>query len=105
MVRIDQLGGPLNRLYYSGKHHHHGVNLHGLIDPRRGELAWISDGLPGSTHDLTAARAHEATGRQGIPGRWRHADHPAQGLSPGPRRPTTGWSTASVDRVSAASRS
>jgi DDE superfamily endonuclease/Helix-turn-helix of DDE superfamily endonuclease len=58
VVRIDRLGGDLDRLYYSGKHHHHGVNLQGLIDPRHGDLAWISDGLPGSTHDLTAARIH-----------------------------------------------
>jgi hypothetical protein len=59
VVRIDRLGGDLDRLYYSGKHHHHGVNLQGLVDPRRGELVWISDGLPGSTHDLTAARVHD----------------------------------------------
>jgi hypothetical protein len=59
LVRIDRLGGDLNRLYYSGKHHHHGVNLQGLVDPRRGDLVWISDGLPGSTHDLTAARIHD----------------------------------------------
>lgn len=59
VVRIDRLGGRLDRLYYSGKHHHHGVNLQGLVDPRRGDLVWISDGLPGSVHDLTAARAHQ----------------------------------------------
>lgn len=58
LVRIDRLGGDLDRMYYSGKHHHHGVNLQGLVDPRRGDLVWISDGLPGSTHDLTAARIH-----------------------------------------------
>jgi DDE superfamily endonuclease/Helix-turn-helix of DDE superfamily endonuclease len=58
VARIDRLGGDLDRLYYSGKHHYHGVNLQGLIDPRRGDLVWISDGLPGSTHDLTAARIH-----------------------------------------------
>jgi hypothetical protein len=58
LVPTDRLGGELDRLYYSGKHHHHGVNLQGLIDPRRGDLVWISDGLPGSTHDLTAARIH-----------------------------------------------
>jgi hypothetical protein len=58
LVATDRLGGDLNRLYYSGKHHRHGVNLQGLIDPRRGDLAWVSDGLPGSTHDLTAARTH-----------------------------------------------
>ena len=56
VMRIDRLGGTLDRLYYSGKHHHHGVNLQGLVDPRRGELVWISDGLPGSVHDLTASR-------------------------------------------------
>lgn len=59
LVPIDRLGGALNRLYYSGKHRRHGVNLQGLIDPRRGDLVWISDGLPGSTHDLTAARVHD----------------------------------------------
>jgi hypothetical protein len=58
VVRIDRLGGPLDRLYYSGKHRHHGVNLQGLIDPRHGDLVWIFDGLPGSVHDLRAARAH-----------------------------------------------
>ncbi|BCB86995.1 transposase family protein [Phytohabitans suffuscus] len=58
LVPIDWLGGEANRLYYSGKHHRHGVNLQGLVDPRRGDLVWISDGLPGSTHDLTAARTH-----------------------------------------------
>jgi DDE superfamily endonuclease/Helix-turn-helix of DDE superfamily endonuclease len=59
VVATDRLGGDNNRLYYSGKHHHHGVNLQGLADPRRGDLVWISDGLPGSTHDLTAARVHD----------------------------------------------
>src|SRR5215472_11553559 len=46
VVAIDRLGGELDRLYYSGKHHHHGVNLQGLVDPRRGDLVWISNGLP-----------------------------------------------------------
>jgi hypothetical protein len=46
-----------DRLYYSGKHKHHGINLQGLIDPH-GRLIWISEGLPGSVHDLTAARMH-----------------------------------------------
>jgi len=58
LIWIDRVGGHLDRLYYSGKHRRHGVNLQGLIDPRRGDLVWISDGLPGSTHDLTAARTH-----------------------------------------------
>jgi hypothetical protein len=44
--------------YYSGKHRHHGLNHQGLIDDT-GTLIWISDGLPGSVHDLTAARTHQ----------------------------------------------
>ena len=57
LIPIDRLGGDNNRLYYSGKHHKHGVNLQALIDAA-GHLRWISDGLPGSVHDLSAARVH-----------------------------------------------
>jgi DDE superfamily endonuclease/Helix-turn-helix of DDE superfamily endonuclease len=57
LIPIDRLGGDNNRRYYSGKHHKHGVNLQGLIDAA-GVLLWVSGGLPGSVHDLTAARAH-----------------------------------------------
>jgi hypothetical protein len=46
VVRTDRIGGTRNRLYYSGRHGHHGVNLQGLTDPRRGDLIWISNGLP-----------------------------------------------------------
>src|SRR4030095_13202743 len=56
VVRTNRIRAH-NRLYYSGKHKHHGVNLQGLTAPR-GRLIWISDGLPGSTHDITAARHH-----------------------------------------------
>jgi DNA-binding CsgD family transcriptional regulator len=56
VVRTNRIRAH-NRLYYSGKHKHHGVNLQGLMDPY-GRMIWISEGLPGSTHDLTAARAH-----------------------------------------------
>ena len=58
LISIDRLGGDNNRLYYSGMHHKHGVNLQALVNPA-GHLLWISDGLPGSVHDLTAARAHD----------------------------------------------
>lgn len=58
VVRTDRLGGANDRRYYSGKHRHHGVNLQGLTDPY-GRLIWISAGLPGSVHDLTAARHHD----------------------------------------------
>lgn len=39
----------------SGKHKHHGMNVQVLTDPF-GRLLWASPALPGSTHDLTAAR-------------------------------------------------
>lgn len=51
VVRIDRLGGANDRLYYAGKHHYHGINLQGLVDPRRGDPVRVSDGLPGSTHE------------------------------------------------------
>ncbi len=56
VIRINRIRAH-NRLYYSGKHKHHGVNLQGLMDPY-GRMIWISNGLPGSTHDLSAARSH-----------------------------------------------
>lgn len=55
LVRTDRLAA--DRPYYSGKHHHHGINIQALTNPR-GHPIWTSPGLPGSTHDLTAARAH-----------------------------------------------
>lgn len=51
LVRIDQVAA--NRPYYSGKHKCHGVNLQVLADPA-GRPIWVSPGLPGSVHDLTA---------------------------------------------------
>lgn len=43
--------------YYSGKHKRHGMNVQVLTDPF-GRLLRASPALPGSTHDLTAARTH-----------------------------------------------
>ena len=43
--------------WYSGKAHHSGGNIQALSAPR-GVPLWVSDVLPGSTHDLTAARRH-----------------------------------------------
>ncbi|MFE6101453.1 transposase family protein [Streptomyces laurentii] len=53
---------PIDRIaadtpYYSGKHKQHGMNIQVLTDPF-GRLLWASPALPGSTHDLTAARTH-----------------------------------------------
>ncbi|HEY8478514.1 MAG TPA: transposase family protein [Spirillospora sp.] len=57
LAPIDRLTGEADRLYYSAKHRRHGVNIQFLTDPH-GELIWASPALPGSVHDLTAARVH-----------------------------------------------
>lgn len=44
-------------LWYSGKAHEHGGNIQAISAPN-GFPLWTSDVEPGSTHDLTAARAH-----------------------------------------------
>ena len=51
---------PIDRVhqqkpYYSGKHRRHGMNVQ-IIADAAGRLVWASAALPGSTHDLTAAR-------------------------------------------------
>ncbi len=53
---------PIDRIaadtpYYSGKHKRHGMNVQVLTD-LFGRLLWASPALPGSVHDLTAARTH-----------------------------------------------
>jgi hypothetical protein len=53
---ISKKGREIDR-WYSGKAHHPGGNIQGLSSPR-GIPLWVSDVLPGSTHDLTAAREH-----------------------------------------------
>ncbi|GAA0904567.1 transposase family protein [Virgisporangium aurantiacum] len=57
LVRTDRLGGTANRRYYAGKPRHHAVNIQVIADCA-GRLKWVSPALPGSTHDLTAAREH-----------------------------------------------
>jgi hypothetical protein len=52
---------PIDRVadqkpYYSGKHKHHGVNVQVIADAAG--LVWASPALPGSVHDLTAARTY-----------------------------------------------
>jgi len=59
LLRIDRVGmtGGRDRPYYSGKHKCHGVNVQVIADPA-GRLVWISPALPGSRHDIAAAREH-----------------------------------------------
>ena len=51
---------PIDRVaagqsFYSGKHRRHGVNLQVISSPS-GDILWASGPLPGTVHDLTAAR-------------------------------------------------
>lgn len=87
VLPIDRIAA--DRPYYSRKKRHHGMNVQVLAYPA-GRLLWVSDALPGATHDLTAARAH------GIPAAlaaddikcW--ADKAYQGASPAIRVPFRG---------------
>ena len=58
---LDGTPVPIDRVadqkpYYSGKHRRHGVNVQVIADAA-GRLVWASQALPGSIHDLTAARS------------------------------------------------
>ncbi|ROO88066.1 DDE superfamily endonuclease [Actinocorallia herbida] len=53
LIAIDRLAA--DRLFYSGKHRKHGVNLQVIAGPE-GQIVWVSGAVPGSIHDLTAAR-------------------------------------------------
>jgi hypothetical protein len=53
LIPVDRLAA--DRPFYSGKHRLHGMNLQVIASPE-GEILWVSGALPGSTHDLTAAR-------------------------------------------------
>jgi hypothetical protein len=55
LIPIDRVADQ--KPYYSGKHRRHGVNVQVIADPA-GRLIWASAALPGSSHDLTAARSH-----------------------------------------------
>jgi hypothetical protein len=53
LIAIDRVAK--DRPFYSGKHRRHGMNLQVISSPS-GEILWVSGPLPGSVHDLTAAR-------------------------------------------------
>jgi DDE superfamily endonuclease/Helix-turn-helix of DDE superfamily endonuclease len=53
LIPIDRVAA--DRPFYSGKHRRHGMNLQVIASPH-GEILWVSGALPGSVHDLTAAR-------------------------------------------------
>ncbi len=59
LLAIDRVGmaAGRDRVFYSGKHKRHGLNVQVLADPV-GRLIWASPTLPASRHDLGAAREH-----------------------------------------------
>lgn len=59
-VRMTRRGA--DRDYYSGKVHHHGMNVQVIAGPL-GELLWTSPALPGARHDIAAARHHQLPDR------------------------------------------
>lgn len=88
LLRIDRvaMASSRDRPYYSGKHKAHGVNVQVVADPA-GRLIWVSPALPGSRHDIAAAREHgvldafEAAGVKAL------ADTGYQGAGPAVRVP------------------
>jgi DDE superfamily endonuclease/Helix-turn-helix of DDE superfamily endonuclease len=55
LIPIDRVAA--DRPFYSGKHKHHGMNVQVIAAPD-GTILWVSGALPGSVHDLKAARIH-----------------------------------------------
>ncbi|GGO56602.1 IS5 family transposase [Streptomyces daqingensis] len=55
LLPIDRIAA--DRLFFSGKHKKHGMNVQVITDPR-GRLLWASPVLPGAVHDIRAARTH-----------------------------------------------
>jgi DDE superfamily endonuclease len=53
LIPVDRVAK--DRPFYSGKHKKHGMNLQVISSPD-GDILWVSGPLPGSVHDLTAAR-------------------------------------------------
>jgi hypothetical protein len=61
-VLLDGTLPPIDRVaadrpFHSGKHRKHGMNVRVPADPA-GRLLWISPALPGTVHDIRAAREH-----------------------------------------------
>jgi hypothetical protein len=55
LEKTTSITGDQIDLWYSGKAHEHGGNIQALSAPD-GSPLWVSDVVPGSIHDLTAAR-------------------------------------------------
>lgn len=82
VLPIDRIAA--DRPYYSGKRKHHGMNVQVLADPA-GRLIWAWDALPGSVHDLTAARTHDDPAALAADATKCWADKAYQGAGPAVR--------------------
>ena len=88
LLRIDRVGmvSGHDRAYYSAKHKCHGVNVQVIADPA-GRLVWASPALPGSRHDIAAAREHGIIDALHAAGISTVADTGYQGAGPAVRVP------------------
>ncbi|GAA0450038.1 transposase family protein [Streptomyces olivaceiscleroticus] len=59
LLPIDRIAA--DRPFHSGKHKKRGMNVQVIADPA-GRLLWASPALPGSVHDIKAARTHGIIG-------------------------------------------
>jgi len=87
-------------IWYSGKYKRHGGNIQVLTGPT-GYPEWVSDVEPGSTHDITAARAHALpalypAAAHGLP---TLTDKGYQGAGIGIKVPTKGRNLAPDNRA------
>lgn len=86
LLPIDRIAA--DRPFYSGKHKKHGMNVQVIADPA-GRLLWASPALPGSVHDIKAARTHGIIGALAGPG-WNAGPTRATGAPPAPCEFPTG---------------
>ena len=88
LLPIDRVGmaAGYDRRFFSGKHKRHGVNVQVIADPA-GRLVWASPALPGSRHDMGAAREHGIIDALNTAGICTIADTAYQGGGPSVRVP------------------
>lgn len=93
LLPIDRIAA--DRPFYSGKHKKHGMNVQVIADPA-GRLLWASPALPGSVHDIKAARTHGIIGALAGAGVECWADKGYRGAAGTVRVPYWGrWETLS----------
>jgi hypothetical protein len=80
-----------DRLFYSGKHRRHGMNLQVITCPD-GDILWVSGPLPGAVHDLAAARIWGIVGELAAAGLVVLADKGYHGAGDHIRTPFKGMS-------------